>query len=1566
MTSHDPASTPTADAANDTLPLRGFAAVSEPLNGDKQDRAVGGDERSANSHLSEAGVLSEWIARAEWLEREAALDPDLKRKARALTVASELWAMAGNPTQSQAVAAQATKLGSWVGQRQARQLLFASGDAKGTVSLLTAEALTAPTAHTRAHAATFAAELSRLKLADTSAALKHWEQASRILPSDPRPHLFKLSKQLGTSGKVPSLQWPAEPQFDVLRQLAQEVARLRSDAPSASGSATPATRPGEPVATDPSGAECTQAFVDVLRALARGEREAAADALQRFGRAAEFSRPARWLAAALLAPTATTRPRARSLLQELLTERGSASLRRLLAARMLELADTAGTQQALQQETRSEDEAELAFSPLDHLALGALCRASAEVLSPWLTRAAQTEELKPLVWAVISALELPRERPAFSDSRATAALSFAQALAKASDPSALQAAARQYGAAFGSKPLVALLNAEHAWSQGDLTHLEPALLAMTASSDEQTNQAHYALGLWHEAAGAIEQADRHYALALRSEVFSEAAARALFARLPKDRTRKLLTTLADASADPERKCSLLLEALLLERPGHQDLEMCERAHAADERSVLVPFLALRTARTRKDPLEELRWRALMLAHKLDDWERTLVLLQQGLLEPTADGRRTRLAEAFRTWPRDWALAGMYEREQSAPPMERAKLREQLAALQKDTSFQSQLLLEAAWLYESAGSAADAARGAALAAPVQPLAEPCLMRNAPGQAQGESVREHLQRQLAGPVESPQRAAELYLALAELEAAERRPEKHIECLAQAVAQVPDHLPSLAALEAAALWQVNAKASLTATSQLAAVLPAQDAPALVLLAARLEKLENGWAAAYPVLKQTPRLPRLPLYLERQLLAQARFMGHDAMAYEMTRRLCDVAGSKLDVAILNLRAAELAARLDDTDSALSHLGRSLEAEPRYLPALALSAQLLQQRGKLADAAAVHERLSNVCRVTAHRVTHGLAAATLWLDQLGDRERGLTCLERAAALDPADAQVFERLSNLYQERGEHTKLEAALNRRLEVVSNRENIASLQLLKSQVLVAAGNTKKARESLLLVIKASPENVEALTSLATLSEQDGDPLSAEHALLQLVRLNNDPQVQADVYQRLAQLYRGPLSNPKRALRCYQEVLRRRPHDAEAFDAMLRAHVDAGLAERAVELLEQQCANEPERERKLELQLKMAELQASSKALQASAEQTYAELLNLWPRDERVLHAAATFYVNTERAAYVSEWSRRLNQQARNACLAGEYANAPLAALRTVASVLGDSALSVLAGSALGLVSGSTAHFPPALGKAMARPLDGLLAPASVTSALRTLLMQTRGILDQALELNLAPLAPRRIMSERVRTAFETKARAMGIVMPSELFTTNVEPTVALVTGSPSRVILGSHWVTDAPPGVLDFVVWRLLKADQARVGLFIHLEPGRLQTVLLAFLSCFVEVKTPALDQALFETTRQRVASRLSKTLDDDLPVLALDVLTQLREGAPDLSDAVRRWVNRSALLATGDPQSALAALSVLSRGVNAEAAGPGLDTQTAKHPEARDLVASLLDDNFVEAYRRCRS
>lgn len=1594
-----------------TQPLEGFASLDEPR--EPSSTPENNDERSAAAHLRDGERLDDWTARAEWFENQAETDHDVKRKARTLTVASELWAMAGNTEQAAATASRAAKLGSPVGQRQARQLAASAGNTAAVLGALGAETVAANTTAARAHAAFYAAEVTRLSTHDSSAALKYWDLGAKQAPKDLRPQLFKLIKQLGGSGRAPSLRFGEDAEHRVLSEATAELAVARGEAPRNSEQ-----NPLRPVS----------AFIAAGRALREGKRTTAADLLLQLAQQPEFSRAARWLATALLAQSSDTRARSASLLSDLLKEKGSAALRRVLAARALELGDNGSATLALEHDSADEN-ADLAFTAADHIAIGALCGAEPELLRTWLDAAKQQEDLGPLVAAVTSAFGLKstevRETqaapsqpladgaPSGASGENTSSVYSATAPAPSSgsvdaspsdesstdelverissgfadresapvegDPSE-EALALALGNALGtSETLDALLESarpEHASNEHPLLHLirlESALERQdidaiaralvngpTTAPNDDPHQAHYAAGLLYERFGKSELADQHYGRALRSNTFGEAAARALMKRLPRERASQLLSTLATQVGDSEHRALLLLEAALCETSNEARQDLCRAAHDADPSLALTSHLGESCAARANDLEERQRWIERQLSRTRDPAQRCLLLLRDALLEKSAEKRTARIVAAWELWPKDIALGRLLDAQETLSPADRAELRCELTALAADDVTRTQLWLEAAWLFEDAGDRARAAAAAEKAEATQPLAQLCSLRTAAGQHQATHVRATLEKQIES-ASSPTHAAASCLQLADFEARCGDPQRQLELLTRAVDHAPKSLVALAQLEAKALAENSNTHALRAATGLMNQLQGDDAVPHALLAARFERLENGWNAAYPVLERSNRGPKTPPIIARHLLSHARVLGANQVAYDMTCALQTNASQPIDKAILCLRAAELALRLDREEKALVHLRDALAIHPGYIPALSTYAQVLSETGHQVRAAEAYELLARRSRVVAHQVSHWHRAAELWLDEVGDSDRALHALQHASRVDPTHPAVFDKLREIYTKAQQFEKLEALIDARLAVTTERDEVAALQLAKSHALVASGRSQPARQALLAVIKASPENVEALTTLADLSERDGDALSAEHALLQLVRLNTDADVQADVYRRLASLYAGPLANPKRALRCHQEVLRRRPDDEETFDAMVNAYADAGQSERALEMLEQKLGNVRDDDERIDLRLRSARLQAMSTGTRDAAEQTFTDLLARWPADERVLRAAGTYYMETDREQTVRDWRGRLLAQQRTQLRETTSDPTGLLAIGILSEVLGDHALAKLTACVRTLLETGSARFDSTAGRATSRHLDNLLAPTEISSALRILLMQTRGILDQALEVNLAPLNPRQITNERVRTAFEVKARAMGSSLP-ELFVTSKEPSLALVTGNPSRIVLGTYWVERAAPGVLDFLAWRCLKADQARVGLFTQLDEDRMATVLLAFLSCFVEVRVAPPIRTLYETTRLRVSQRLPKTLDDDLPVLALEVLTSYREAQPDLANAVRRWINRCALLACGNPTAAMTALAVLDGTLNVEHTQPEL-TQLMQSPHAKDLLDFMLDEAFVKAFEQ---
>ncbi len=341
------------------------------------------DERPARDHLS--GQREAFVTRAEWLEREARAASDPQAKVRALIVASELWALLGELSRAREVAAEASAVprAQSMATRQVRALAAAEGDFKAVAPALEMEIRGAATVEARVHAAYLSAEVHRLALNDDATAKKKLDLAVRAQQDDPRAHVAKLTDLLGKSSAPARVRFPESEQLGELARASEELLRMRG-APVASGT---------PPAQGP-----RAAFEEARRALSAGDREKAADALEKLASIEGLSRGCAWLSACLLGADPKTRARSISGLSELAAHSGSRLARRALVTRALEQGDANGVRAAV-----SGPQGEQTFSATDRLALAALTGLAAADLETTVWEVAGDPELRPLAAAFVAA-----------------------------------------------------------------------------------------------------------------------------------------------------------------------------------------------------------------------------------------------------------------------------------------------------------------------------------------------------------------------------------------------------------------------------------------------------------------------------------------------------------------------------------------------------------------------------------------------------------------------------------------------------------------------------------------------------------------------------------------------------------------------------------------------------------------------------------------------------------------------------------------------------------------------------------------------------------------------------------------------------------------------------------------------------------------------------------------------------------------------------------------------------------------------------------------------------------
>ncbi|HEY3252784.1 MAG TPA: hypothetical protein VGJ91_02515, partial [Polyangiaceae bacterium] len=484
------------------------------------------DERPAQDHLD--GQREAWVTRAEWLEEEARATSDAQAKARTLVVASEIWALVGDLPRAREVAATASAIprAQAMAARQLRALAAADGDYKAVAPALEMEIRSAATVDARVHAAYLSAEVHRLALKDDASAKKKLDLAVRAQQDDPRAHISKLADLLGRSNAPARVRFPESEALSELSRAADELLRLRG-APMPAGSSTP-----------PSGPRA--AFEDARRALSAGEREKAADALERLSQIDGLGQACAWLSASLLGADPKTRARAIAGLRELAAQKGSRLARRTLVTRSLEHGDSEGVRQAV-----LGAQGEETFSAPDRLALAALNGISPSTLEATVREVAREPELRPLAAAFVAASASPLDVRTGNEA-ARAEQRLGQALgtppADATGLAYLSAHADAFESTHAMSPLSRLLTLEFA-----KVARAKGLVAIAlgdwpyAGGDVEAERDHrMAAAFVHELAGEHSSATVMYRRVLELDATNEAALRALCNAAPGEASELLV------------------------------------------------------------------------------------------------------------------------------------------------------------------------------------------------------------------------------------------------------------------------------------------------------------------------------------------------------------------------------------------------------------------------------------------------------------------------------------------------------------------------------------------------------------------------------------------------------------------------------------------------------------------------------------------------------------------------------------------------------------------------------------------------------------------------------------------------------------------------------------------------------------------------------------------------------------------------------------------------------------------------------------------------------------------
>jgi cellulose synthase operon protein C len=1497
--------------------------------------------------LPRAGQPDEWPARAAWMEAEARRIPDAAARSRALVVASELWALAGDLERARRAAQDANSAGRGaLAGRQLRWLAAAAGDWKTVASTLELELRGSSTPESRAHAAYLDADVHRLCLGDEGAASQRLELAPSE-PVDPRGHVARLAQALGATAGAPEFALPEVEALADLRSALAEIKKLRAgaDSPDGSGGAT--------------------AFAMARRALLAGDRRGTAAALSEVGSVDGLAGATAWLSAALLVHDPATRAEGAARLVALAAGPDGKAARRSLAARALELADSTLLESALE---GSDD----AFTPADRVALAALTGESGSALEAR-ARELDGEELAPLRAGVLAASEAETPDAGSTSSVTEAALGRVLARTeKGASTEGLTAAVTRFVAEHDASALGRALELELAVAGRDSARVAEAFGSWGAATAEQPSARDRELGraLLLEFGDDLEGARRAYRAALAADPAFEAALRGQLPSFDPEAASAALSELAGACSDGTHAALVLVEAAV--KSGFSDAsrvdEWLERAITLDPNVSIAYRLGEEHARSLGDAERLVKWLRARREVSADDLERALDVVRESLLtaDSTPDAAAALLTGAITAHPTDIGLRELCERiapTGSDSDSDRAAWRE-AAAQHASEPTRTLLLLQAALEYERIGNREGAARSARLASTSgNALASIMRGRLSAGTSEAAAVAEDLLAQ-ARAATDPVAERELYERLSELDR-ERGDTASVLLWQSAILERhPTFLPALRQLFRDYAGSGRDEDLTVVTATLARTLPSGEGVAHARFASRLKLKAGAWEDRRELAEAALSRDPASLWALRALAAHARAADQPEQALDVYRRLLELVEHPLDKATLALRGAEAAARLGRFEDAKKLLDACLERAPDHMVALTTLSEVQEALRDFASAARTAEVVAESSAIDAHRISAWHQAAVLWLDKAADKERGRASLERVIDLDPAHEDAIARLQALLIEQGDRQALAALLERRLELAVDTEERVALEVQRGKLLSGVGDTAAAKAALTAALDANPDHAGALEAFAELSSAEGDWAAAEQALIRLARHASEPARQAQVYRKLGELYDGNLPNPERADLAYQEVLKREPDDAATVERLVRVAERLGQPARAVELALSLLgrATNPQDKRDHTLFLGVVYEQILKDKKQADA--TFERARKEWPQDAFVLRALVEYHRRAGEQRAAQMLLDRAASDARRALGTGRFEPAQFQALGTVADLRGAADAALVADATLAALLGQPFPVHGAGARAAEEDLDELLAPELVSGALRSLLRKTGDVLDSAYALDPRTLraGPLPVEAAGVAELVRDLSGAFGMRNVELLVSPVLGLTCLAARSVPPLLVYGSALLEKGDDATRFFLLVRALKLMQVRAATLARTVPTELGPVVAGYLSALSDYAAEGVDPKRLADAQKRIKAALKPPLGPDVPMLALEVVGSLGSRASQLATALNQWANRTALLAVGSPLTALRALA-LSTNAELPAEGPERLRWIARHADARDLMMFCVSEQYAEARAR---
>ncbi len=942
----------------------------------------------------------------------------------------------------------------------------------------------------------------------------------------------------------------------------------------------------------------------------------------------------------------------------------------------------------------------------------------------------------------------------------------------------------------------------------------------------------------------------------------------------------------------------------------------------------------------------------------------------------ADGAAAQLARALDLVPSDPVLRELVLRLGDAVPATLRAEAMQRAADQAPEPLRRAALLSAAGAFEDARQperAGELYRAVAESHAHDPIAEMGLERVAKACGQVDTLLARLRTEAESGASRAARVSALEELLSLDEGA---PEADLQQRAQALFALDPRNPlALRKLERTAMADNDTKALLKAEIRM---LEASSGPRDK--AARLRAIAFARDTLGADAPDEARLDVLLLahargastspWLSRQLLGAA-LLENDAEAVARAEQLM-LEGSSEPIEVTS--AAILLARSrrgSEGASGLAELEEALSTFPDHPIAAEALAELLLQAGDARGAAERFEAAAKTAQSRRRTARLWYRAGVLWQEELKAPDRARDAMRQAAEADLTYGDVQQRLEMLLSGRNDVAGLIALTETRLKEGGAPEQLLEVHRTLSKLHDKKGDRAAARQSLKNALALSPDHLQSLRDLADLCERDRDWRECAEALIRLARLSREPAELREAFFKLGEIYDLHLPDARRAEAAYRRVLKLGPKHAKALERLAALYRREGQSELAIEALERLVQVAEPAARRREVAFELARLKEEG-GDPRGAEETLEGLRRMGPTDLYVLRALADFYRRQDSAPALAMHLNRAAGDLR-AAIHTELDDAGLwTALVEVLDQRGrrDAASTCASAAyALGLADASVvSHLdheggvPGVGGAAFSELLDDLLYPESMNPAVRVAFRHAAEALNKTAPFDVRALGAEKLDRKHpLRAVAQEMARWSGASEVEVLVTSQLPFAFVPIQDSPVVLLLGKTLLDALSPAESRFLVARALKMARAQMSLSCRIRPDELALMLHALIRAHAPDYNP---ENVDLALLEEMARRIARNISKKGREDLMPHLVEL-EGAGDF-EPLRVYEMAS----TAANRAGLLATGSTPAAANAlcKLAGMVSITRTntmsiAQVAEARDLVMFSISEAHFEARQR---